>query len=112
MVELDYLLLHQARHWITGANIHRMNELIFVYEQSVNLHNRQIPGYEIYRRKHEMDLRSYVVDCRMVELDRRMFAAQKNASLLTKQSRRLHQKSEELNSQIAALEKPITRKGR
>jgi hypothetical protein len=34
MHEVDHLLLHQARTFITGANVHYVNTWIFCYETS------------------------------------------------------------------------------
>jgi hypothetical protein len=36
---VDAQLVHSARRLITGANVHRINMLIFQYEQSVAIHN-------------------------------------------------------------------------
>jgi hypothetical protein len=35
MVQLDHRLLHEARRLMTGANVHRLKEMIFVYVQAV-----------------------------------------------------------------------------
>jgi hypothetical protein len=60
MIHLDNQLLSRARHLINGANVHRLKEMIFAYEQAVDLHNRQWPGHEIYRIENEGRLRLYV----------------------------------------------------
>ena len=39
MIFVDKKLVSVARHMITGANVHRINTLIFQYEQSVAIHN-------------------------------------------------------------------------
>jgi hypothetical protein len=44
MVRLDHQLLFAARKLFNGANVHRLKELIFAYEQAVDLHNRQAPN--------------------------------------------------------------------
>lgn len=56
---LDHQLIFEARRLITGANVHRMKELIFAYEQAIDLHNRAWPAHRKYRREHEVRLRSY-----------------------------------------------------
>ena len=63
MVQLDQQLVYEARRLMTGANVHRLKELIFAYEQAVELHNTQWPRFEIYRVQCEMQLRRYVLDC-------------------------------------------------
>jgi hypothetical protein len=63
MVQLDHQLLYSANRLFDGTNAHRLRELIFAYEFAVDLHNRQLPGYEIYRIQSEMRLRNYVHRC-------------------------------------------------
>ena len=36
MVQLDHRLLHDARRLMTGANVHRLKEMIFVYVRPFN----------------------------------------------------------------------------
>ena len=62
MIKLDQQLLFYARGLIDAANVHRVKELIFAYEQAVDLHNRKWPGYEIYRVAPEVRLRNYVLE--------------------------------------------------
>jgi hypothetical protein len=57
---LDQQLIASARRITTGANIHRVKELIFVYEQAVSLHNCGWPSHRIYQREHEIALRRFV----------------------------------------------------
>lgn len=60
MVRLDAQLLFDARRLINEANVHRLREMIFAYEQAVDLHNRKWTGHEIYRIHSEGRLRLYV----------------------------------------------------
>jgi hypothetical protein len=60
MVQLDYQLLYDARRQITGANVHRVKEMIFVYEQAVDLHNHSWGSHRTYQSQHETRLRCYV----------------------------------------------------
>ena len=61
MVQLDRGLLIEARRLIDAANGHRLKEMILVYEQAVDLHNRRYPGHETYRMQSELRLRKYVL---------------------------------------------------
>jgi hypothetical protein len=60
MVELNHTLIHKARRVITGANIHRVKNLIFRYEQAVILHNTGHKCHKKYQRHYEDLLRQYV----------------------------------------------------
>ena len=60
MVLLDHSLIYSARRITTGANIHRVGNLLFAYEQAVALHNGGYKGHKEYQRKHEDLLRQYV----------------------------------------------------
>ena len=60
MVQLDYQLVYSALLFITGANAHRMKELISAYEQAVDMHNTHQPEHEIYRIQSELRLRNYI----------------------------------------------------
>jgi hypothetical protein len=71
MVQLDMQLLFDARRLFNGANVHRLKEMIFAYEQAVDLHNHQQPKHEIYQMQSELRLRKYVLDCRSEDLQRR-----------------------------------------
>jgi len=65
MVHLDYGLIHEARNFITGANVHQVKEMIFVYQQAVDLHNRRWPSHAIYQDSYERKLRVFVTRERM-----------------------------------------------
>jgi len=92
MVQLDYQLLHQAHCLITGANVHRLKEMIFVYVQAVELHNRDWPSHQEYQPEHEARLRRYVTQDRLKRLDQ---VERERAKSLIDRSARLHQRSEE-----------------
>ena len=59
MVLLDHSLINRARRLMTGANVHRVEELISAYEQAVMLHNEGSPGDVIYQGQYENDLRRF-----------------------------------------------------
>jgi hypothetical protein len=61
MIALDKMLLHQARRAITAANVHRLKELIFAYEQAVTLHNVGWRGHIAYQDSCERELRAFVI---------------------------------------------------
>jgi hypothetical protein len=61
MVQLDRRLLIDARRLVDAANGHRLKEMVFGYEQAVDLHNRRYPGHETYRMQSELRLRKYVL---------------------------------------------------
>jgi hypothetical protein len=63
MVQLDLNLLFKARRLITGANVHRLKTMIFVYEEAVTLHNQGHPRHLSYQNQHELELRAYVGSC-------------------------------------------------
>jgi hypothetical protein len=58
MIRLNHDLIRSARHFTTGANVHRVNEMIFVYEQAVLLHNKAL--HPTYQAEHERKLRKFV----------------------------------------------------
>ena len=64
LVHVDYQLIYEARRFITGANIHRVKQMIFVYICAVELYNQaggfQRPDPEPYER----DLRRFVLAAR------------------------------------------------
>ena len=64
MVKFDQQLLFAARRLMTRANVHRLKELIFAYEQAVYLHNRQWAPHMIYPSESEQRLRRYVARAR------------------------------------------------
>jgi hypothetical protein len=58
VIRIDVELVHAARRLITGANVHRVNTLIFQYEQSVAIRNAG--GQTIDPMKFEQRLRNCV----------------------------------------------------
>jgi hypothetical protein len=60
MVQLDHQLIFQARRLTTGANVHKLNTLVFQYQQTVALHNAGHVRYRIYRDVFEKTLRAMV----------------------------------------------------
>ena len=70
MIELDLTLIWRARRLTTGANVHRLKELIFVYEQAVLLHNERRAGHEQYQHSYEGNLRAFVEKQARIELMR------------------------------------------
>jgi len=65
MVQLDHRPLYEAQRLMTGANVHQLKELIFVYVQAVDLHNRDWPSLHEYQSEHEVRLRRYVMQDRL-----------------------------------------------
>jgi len=63
---MDLELVHAARRLINGANVHRVNTLIFQYEQSVAITNSG--RHSMDPKKFEQRLRIWVGD----ELSRRI----------------------------------------
>ena len=64
MVSLDHQLIVRARRLVTGSNVHKVKNLIFAYEQAVDLHNRQWPTHKVYQAQYELTLRRFVQgDC-------------------------------------------------
>jgi hypothetical protein len=82
---------------MTGANVHRLKELAFIYEQAVSLHNDQHPSHLTYRREHETRLRCYVVQCGIGQLDRKIMAARRYSESLSEANDRLHGRIEIYN---------------
>ena len=74
---LDHQLLFEARRLIDGANVHLMKEMIFAYEQAIDLYNPT--GHRRYHREHETRLRSYVNELRVAKLDRKGTRAKRAA---------------------------------
>src|ERR1043165_10263555 len=68
MMQLDAQLLLDTRRLINSVNGQRLKEMIFAYEQAVDLHNRQYPGHEVYRMRSEVRLRGYVLDCVIADI--------------------------------------------
>jgi hypothetical protein len=86
MVRLDLRLIQAARRHITGANVHRVKEMIFAYEQAVDLHNRKSRGYEHYRIGPELRLRNFVMEQQAEEIHRRTADAIDRAEQARKKS--------------------------
>src|SRR5215510_13280303 len=80
MVRLDQHLLFKARRLINGANVHRLKEMIFTYEQAVDLHNRHWPTHEVYQIQSELRLRKYVLDSQSEDLRQRTVSAVEQAT--------------------------------
>jgi hypothetical protein len=59
-IHLDKQLIASARRITTGANIHHIKQLIFVYEQAVSLYNSGWPTHRVYQCEHENALRQFV----------------------------------------------------
>ena len=100
MVQLDHQLLYQARQIITGANVHRMKEMIFAYEQAVDLHNRAWPRHETYKIKSELQLRKYVLECQSEDLKRLRAAAVVQARQGSWASNRLADAFDEIEAKL------------
>jgi hypothetical protein len=98
MVQLDHRLLHEARRLMTGANVHRLKEMIFVYLQAVDLHNRDWPSHHEYQPQHEARLRRYVMEDRVKWLDQAVKVARERAESLISKSARLHERSDEIEA--------------
>jgi len=58
MIALDQTLLHQASRLTTGANVHRVKELMLAYEFAVSLHNGG--QHKVYETRFERELREFV----------------------------------------------------
>jgi hypothetical protein len=58
MLTLDQRLLYQANQLTTGANVHRVKELMLAYEYAVTLHNDGI--HQVYLAQFERELREFV----------------------------------------------------
>jgi hypothetical protein len=102
MVQLDARLLSDARRLIDGSNVHRLAEMVFAYEQAVNLHNNHHPDHEKYQDQFELKLRHYVLDEHMAVLEHRMPAELRHANELLQKSAALHAKSRELDAKVRA----------
>jgi len=101
MVRLDHQLLFAARKLFNGANVHRLKELIFAYEQAVHLHNRNAPTHEVYRIHSELDLRKYVHECNESEIARMTVIAINCASVASRDSLALVDKYDRLEERLA-----------
>jgi hypothetical protein len=62
-MEVDRQLIFAARRLITGANVHRINTLIFQYEMAVRISNDdKTHGLEWQVKEYERRLRQVVQD--------------------------------------------------
>src|SRR5215813_11839572 len=102
MVRLDHHLLFDAHGLLNGANVHRLKEMIFAYEQAVELHNRRWPGHEIYRIQSEARLRLYIRERQEKELKQKTFAAIKLAERAAARSTALADGYDRLEKRLAA----------
>jgi hypothetical protein len=65
-MEVDRQLLFAARRLITGANVHRLNTLIFQYRMAVKISNEhKTSGLESQAKEYERQLRALVAKERM-----------------------------------------------
>jgi hypothetical protein len=58
--QLDLELIREARRLIDGANVHRVTQMIFVYQQAVELHNCGHRAHKVYQEQFELQLRAWV----------------------------------------------------
>jgi hypothetical protein len=101
LVHLDHQLLSQARRLLNGTDVHRLKELIFAYEQAVDLHNRQHSGHEVYRMQSEARLRLYMCKQKQEEIERRTFAAIERAKQASIKSEALAKHYDRLEEKFA-----------
>jgi hypothetical protein len=67
-MEVDRRLLFAARRLVTGANVHRINTLIFQYEMAVKISNdNNTHGLERQAREYERQLRRLIAQERMAQ---------------------------------------------
>jgi hypothetical protein len=100
MVSLDRRLLRDARHYITGINIHSVKRMMLAYERAVTLHNSGGSSHQFYADRNELKLRRFVFDCRMIELTERSITALQRANFWTEISQNLHDKCDKLDTEI------------
>ncbi len=60
VVHVDDRLIFEARRITNGANVHKVKELIFAYEQAVCLHNKGWRAHDVSHVACENSLRRYV----------------------------------------------------
>jgi hypothetical protein len=70
MIRIDHELVYEARKLITGANIHRLGQMILMYELAVDLHNRNLPSHKTYNQQYESELRGFVATERLATAPR------------------------------------------
>jgi len=89
MVHLDHQLIFDARRFMTGADVHRVKEMIFVYQQAVELHNGESVRHLKYQPEHEARLRCYVVRRQVEAFERKITAARQYSTDLSEINKRL-----------------------
>ena len=89
MPDIDYSLSHQARKFITGANVHMINTWIFLYENS-------LPDSGD-RERYEKHLREFVTSQSSI------LAARIYAAVARKRSLGIRRLSDMLNREIENL---------
>ena len=82
-------------------NVHRLKELIFAYEQAVDLHNQHAPTHEVYRIHSELDLRRYMRVWHEAEIARMTEIAIYRASVASSNSLVLADKYDRLEDRLA-----------
>ena len=92
MVRLDEKLLLEAAHCIEASNVHLLEEMMFSYEQAVELHNAYSPDHAQYDAIHELRLRCYVVTHHLKKIPEDSNAT-KRAIALIERTLELHPKS-------------------
>src|SRR5262245_56287451 len=75
MIPLDETLLFSARNLSNSVNTHRLKQMIFAYEQAVELHNQQVPRHQIYQMRSEMELRNFVWESQSASIKERTESA-------------------------------------
>jgi len=60
MISVDKELVFAARRMITGANVHSVNTLIFLYEQATAMKNDQKATFVVDPKKYEKRLQAFV----------------------------------------------------
>ena len=61
MNSVDKELVFAARRMITGANVHSVNTLIFLYEQSTAIKNDKEATFVVDPKKYERRLQEFVL---------------------------------------------------
>ena len=90
MVEIDLTLLTAARRLCHGANVHRINTLIYCYREAILAEHEGRP----YREGFEKSLREFV--SKALECER----ARLRAASLISRSQDLWQRSNDINTKI------------
>jgi hypothetical protein len=100
MVVLDDKLLADARAFIGADDIHRMKELVVLYEEAVSLHNAGWPSHQVYDAHPERVLRREVANHQLAELHTRSAAVFARAGRLCGRSDELQRRSDGINRKI------------